>query len=1018
MARLCRSVDWSLTPLGPPSAWPDSLKHSVRQILVSAHPMGVLWGRDLLQFYNDAFQPLLGDDGRHPAALGVPARECWEDLWHVSGPQLLSVLDGQGPVYVNGAKLPIARDGQRVERYWNYSYNPIYNDAGAIAGVLVLCKDVTQERAALADLQERDEMLSLLGRVGRIGGWRILPEGRVLWSPEVRDLHGAPPGFDPDSDQAADFITPALKALDTERFTRCLTHGDHVDLELQIDTMQGERRWFRTIGEAVRGADGRVVEVRGVLQDIHEQKQIEQRLREGERRFKELAEAMPIVVWTATADGRVDYQNRSILDYTGATPDSMLDDGWYQVLHPDDVPATKRAWAHSVSTGEPYEVEFRIRRATGEYKWFFTRAVPVCDPQGQVVKWFGSSMNVHEQRQSRERLAAMARRFSTTLESITDAFYLLDPDWRFAYVNEEAEAALDRDRQELLGEVIWKAFPETIGTTIEVHYRLAKQAGETQSFRCFFPPLDRWYDIRAYPSEEGLAVYFKDISADVLAERRLREQAELLDRAQDAILVRDLDHRILFWNKGAERIYGWSRHQALGEVVRDLLYHEPERFDRATQHVLDHGEWSGELEHLRSDGALICVEGRWSLVYDDLGNPSRILAINTDITERKLLMNQFLRAQRLESIGTLAGGIAHDLNNVLAPILLSVAMLRQEVTEPALQESLDLISKSAQRGADMVKQVLGFARGYEPSQRRVDVVAILGDIERVVRDTFPKNIEFDLDIGNDLSAISGDPTQVHQVLINLLVNARDAMPQGGVLRLEAKNVHLDEHYAAMSIGAEPGHYLRFSVVDSGAGMPASILDKVFDPFFTTKDVGQGTGLGLSTVAAIARSYGGFVNVYSDEGVGSTFRVYFRALTDLESRAPAAPQVEIVRGQGELILVIDDESSVRDITRQTLEAFGYRVLTAADGAEAIAEYAQRRDEIALVLTDMLMPVMDGPTTIRALRRMDPEVKVIGASGLGANGSVARAADAGLKHFLPKPYSAEVLLLKIREVLEEP
>jgi PAS domain S-box-containing protein len=502
--------------------------------------------------------------------------------------------------------------------------------------------------------------------------------------------------------------------------------------------------------------------------------------------------------------------------------------------------------------------------------------------------------------------------------------------------------------------------------------------------------------------------------------QRIQEQAELLDRAQDAILVRDMDQRIVYWNRAAERIYGWSQDEVVGRSIRELLYRDPAPFDEATACVLQDGEWSGEVEHVNRSGVVLAVEGRWSLLRDAEGRPHRILSINTDVTERKRLLAQFLRAQRMESIGTLAGGIAHDLNNVLSPILLSIGLLREEVDDPMLQEVLATIEGSARRGADMVQQVLGFARGFDRSDVRVDVPRIVGDVVRVTRDTFPRNIEVRSELTEAQGVVVGDPTQVHQVFLNLLVNARDAMPDGGVITVRTEGIEVDESYAAMLSGAEPGAYLRITVEDTGQGMPPEVVAKAFDPFFTTKEVGKGTGLGLSTVDAIARGHGGFVNLYSEVGAGTTVRIY------LPTREPGSEAnegrvdrvLELPRGNGELILVVDDEGSVRNITRQTLETFGYRVLTATDGADAVAAYGRHGEEIALVLTDMVMPIMDGPTTIRALKRMNAGVRIIGASGLGANGGVARAADSGVRYFLPKPYTAESLLIMVAQVLEGP
>ncbi len=397
----------------------------------------------------------------------------------------------------------------------------------------------------------------------------------------------------------------------------------------------------------------------------------------------------------------------------------------------------------------------------------------------------------------------------------------------------------------------------------------------------------------------------------------------------------------------------------------------------------------------------------------------RIVAVEgamQDVTEQKRLEVQFLRAQRMESVGTLAGGIAHDLNNVLTPVLMSVDLLRATDDAAERRELLDGIESATRRGADMVRQVLTFARGADGQRTPVPVDRVLRDVERLCRETFPRNIEVRLRVDADLPSVIGDATQIQQVLMNLCVNARDAMPDGGVMSLTAGVRLVDAQYLGGNADADPGRFLVVSVADTGMGMAAATLDRIFEPFFTTKEVGKGTGLGLSTSAAIVKSHRGFIRAYSEPKVGSQFRVYFPAASGSAAEVIDTQSEEIPRGAGELILVVDDEASVRDITRQTLETFGYRALTATDGADALARYAERRNEIALVLTDLMMPVMDGNALIEVLARLTPGGRIIAASGLHTHGQVLRALESRVQAFLEKPYTAETLLRTIRRVLD--
>jgi PAS domain S-box-containing protein len=507
-----------------------------------------------------------------------------------------------------------------------------------------------------------------------------------------------------------------------------------------------------------------------------------------------------------------------------------------------------------------------------------------------------------------------------------------------------------------------------------------------------------------------------DITERKLAEERVHQQAALLDQAQDAILVRDLDHKILFWNKGAERIYGWSAEEVVGKNAADVLFKERSDLGIATDQVLAKGEWHGDVRQRRRTGDEVVVESRWTLVRDEKGKPSSILVINTDITEKKRMEAQFLRAQRMESIGTLAGGIAHDLNNVLSPILMAVEMLQLKVRDESSRQLLEILRTNAERGGNMIRQVLSFARGVEGERLSLQPKHLIKEIVKIMQETLPKSIEIVYQIPEDLWVISADATQVHQVLMNLCVNARDAMPNGGSITLKGENVYVDENYARMHLEAKPGRFVVITVSDSGTGMAPNILSRIFEPFYTTKDMTKGTGLGLSTALTIVKSHGGFVNVYSEPGKGSQFAVYFPSQEAEEQAALGLGQPDLPLGHGELILVIDDEEAIRQITASTLETFGYKVITASDGTEAIPIYAQRRDEIAVVLTDMLMPFMDGPATIRALQKMNLQVRIIAASGLTAGHKPGEAALEGVKQFLSKPYTAEKLLKAIAEALK--
>lgn len=502
-----------------------------------------------------------------------------------------------------------------------------------------------------------------------------------------------------------------------------------------------------------------------------------------------------------------------------------------------------------------------------------------------------------------------------------------------------------------------------------------------------------------------------------LADATIREQAALLDITTDAILVRDLENKILFWNKGAEILYGWSAAEAKGKNASELLDNDEPQSDMeaALLEVINKGKWQGELTKLTKAGKEILVASRWSLVCDEQGKPKSILTVDTDITEKKRLEAQLFRAQRLESIGTLASGIAHDLNNILTPILAGAQLLPMKFpdVDERTRHLLEILEVNAKRGADLVKQVLSFARGVEGKRINLQIRHLIVEVSKVLKETFPKSIQVTTDLSKDLWVVSGDGTQIHQVLMNLCVNARDAMPNGGSLCICAKNLYIDENYARMNLEAKVGPYIVITVTDTGLGIPEENLDRIFEPFFTTKEVGQGTGLGLSTVLGIIKSHGGFITVHSEKGVGTSFEVYLPAVEGVETLK--ADNAKVATANGETIMIVEDEPAIQEITKTSLETHNYKTIVASDGIEAIAVYAKHMDQISVVLMDLMLPSLDGLTAIRTLKKINPKVKIIATSGLMSSNKLEAVANSGVTTFLPKPYTINELLLTLQRVI---
>jgi len=519
-----------------------------------------------------------------------------------------------------------------------------------------------------------------------------------------------------------------------------------------------------------------------------------------------------------------------------------------------------------------------------------------------------------------------------------------------------------------------------------------------------------------------------EISQRKQAEGALRESEErfrsLFESAPMAVFACDRDGVILQYNLRAAEL--WGRGPACGVerysgALRLWLPDGKPLPDERNPivEVLHTGLPTRDVEMSieRPDGSRAPVLANFAALKNGEGEVTGAIASFTDLTERKKLEQQSLRSQRMESIGTLAGGIAHDLNNSLGPIMMSLELLRMKFTDPASQELLTIIDSSAKRGADMVRQVLSFARGVAGRRAEVRAPQLIREIERIVIETFFRDIEIRTCAPPGVWTMLGDSTQLHQVLLNLCMNARDAMPNGGELVVSAENrqIAAADEGLRQNPEAKPGPYVMMEVKDNGAGMPAGIVERIFDPFFTTKEFGKGSGLGLSTSMAIVKSHGGFIYVASESGKGTKFQVFIPAQTAIASPAAKTPALERPLGNGELILVVDDEEPMRRITRGILEAFGYRVVLACNGAEAVASYTLRGAEIAAVITDMTMPVMEGPEAIRILRSMNAKLPIIGTSGLGPFTYAAKLAALGVNHILSKPYQTTALLKMLKQVL---
>ncbi len=799
--------------------------------------------------------------------------------------------------------------------------------------------------------------------------------------------------------------------------------------------------------------------LQALVRDITERLQSEKALHESEERYRSLFDKMMDGVYRSTHEGKfVDVNEAMVKMFGFSNKEEMLNVDIKKELY--FAPSER----HSLflDTGQEKIKVFRMRRKDGSEIWVEDHGHYVHDAQGNVIYHEGTLRNITERlrtevlqnaiyqiSQSSDKVLTLDELFKSVHQIISTVmpaknFYISLYDevrdlLTFPYFVDEIDitappvnpgkgltAYVLRTGKPLLcdeatdmklrqqGEVeligapssIWLGVPlivsnKTIGVMVVQHYSDPHAYNEQDLHMLEYVSSQVAKAIEHKRSEEKL--------------RQSEEQFRLIsENIADLIAVLDLNGKRVYSSPSYKNILGAPESLRGTDSFQEIHPEDRDRIKQIFQETIKTGVGQrADYRFLLNDGRIRHIESQGSIIKDKDGKISQVVVVSRDVTEKKILEQQFLRSQRMESIGTLAGGIAHDLNNVLAPIVMAIDILKKKTTDKASQKMLDTLESSAQRGADIVKQVLAFARGIEGERILLQPKHLIGEVAKIIKETFPRSIDIRTEVPKNLWTISADPTQIHQVLLNICVNARDAMPDGGTLTISAENIFIDENYSKMHSEAKSGPTVMITISDTGVGIPPKILNMIFEPFFTTKEIGKGTGLGLSTVHAIMKSHGGFIDVYSEVGLGTTFKIYFPANAEDQASLAEMMHPTLPQGNGELILIVDDEASIRDITKSTLEGNGYYVMTANDGTEAISLYAQNREIIDVVISDIMMPVMDGTVTIRALLKMNPNIKIIAASGLIT--SDIKNLGTKVQAFLTKPFSAETLLMTLDKVL---
>jgi two-component system cell cycle sensor histidine kinase/response regulator CckA len=768
--------------------------------------------------------------------------------------------------------------------------------------------------------------------------------------------------------------------------------------------------------------------------EIKERKQTEERLKKSEAKYRFLAEHMHDVVWTVDLDMRTRYVSPSIEEALGFTPKERMNMLASEQLTPESFERAQKMLAESfqndkdpgVDPDRTVTMELNFYRKDGSVACLESAMSFIRDENSIPTGVYGLSRDITERKRAEELLRASEEQYRLITESSLTGIYI-HQDGLFQYVNSPLADMLGYSPDEMIGKRFWefidsedqeriKAFSSRRleGKPIPMQYELRglTKSGET-----------RWFEVRANIINYGGRPAVMGNVVDITERRRVEAERLLLttaiEQAAEMVIITDKDGLIQYVNPAFEATTGYSAKEIVGKhpnILKGGMHGDD--YYRDVSRKLTRGEvWRGNFINKKKDGTIYEEASTVSPVKDETGRIVNYVAVTRDVTRELMLQKQLLQAQKMEAVGTLAGGIAHDFNNLLQAILgYSDLLLTKKGQQDPDRKKLEAIMRAARDGADLVSRILAFGRKGDSKFRPTDLNHEIRRVEKLLHRSLPRMIRIDLALSEDLRVIDADPAQIEQVLLNLGVNAKHAMPDGGQFLIETQNVSLSDEYVSVHLGAKPGKYVLLTVSDTGVGMQPDVLDRVFEPFFTTKTDGEGTGLGLSMVHGIVSQHGGYIRCYSEPGRGTSFKIYFPV-----SACELIPALAVTREMPafgtETILLVDDDDRIRDVGRQLIEMGGYQVIGAKSGEEALEIYAAHRKEISLIILDLIMPGMGGTRCLQELLRVDPDVRVLLASGYSANGTTVEENRTGARGFIRKPYDAKDILAAIRRVLDK-
>ena len=899
------------------------------------------------------------------------------------------------------------------ERFWAMGQmTPLKDEAGAVAGFVKVLRDRTEEHLAAEALARTSAQLSRAQEAGGVGVFTLdLASNTITGSPEFSRIFGLQTCEGIPAEVLDACVVPEDLGTAAAEARRGWGDGER-NVEYRIrraDT--GEERILSRRAEYERDEVGRPTVLVGVVQDITDQRRVQDALEQSEAQFRSIAQAMPNHIWTAHRDGALDWFNDQVVAYSGLGQADLVGEGWGRIVHADDLPDAVVRWDHSIATGEIYATEFRIRDAHGDYRWHLVRALPVVGADGELSHWVGSNTDIHEQKGAEAASAKDRDRLWTMSQ---DLMLVCDFEGLITAVNPSAKRLLGWDMEEMIGHSLAEfTHPDDLESTSEEVAKLG-QGATTLLFENRDRTRDGKYrllDWTAVPDAGRIHAVGRDITAERAA---ARDQERIWSVSPVLKVVASALGEILKVNPAWNTCLGWSNARTVQHSFAEFVSGDETTGTKLLADI------AGPTPPSEIQVAMRAANDETrQVVWTFVRETDAVYGFGRDVTEQRATEDALRQSQKMEAVGQLTGGIAHDFNNLLQGITGSLDLVQKRIGQGRINEIDRFMTgamTSANRAAALTHRLLAFSRRQPLDPRPVRANPLVASMEDLIRRTMGERIELELALAGGLWLTQCDPNQLESAILNLVINARDAMPEGGQLTIETCNAHLDSIYAASQRDVRPGQYVCICVTDTGTGMDAGTIAKAFDPFFTTKPIGQGTGLGLSMIYGFARQSEGYAKIYSELGKGTTIKIYLpRHLGDAEEDdGPLSLSDAHGAEEGETVLVVEDEDVVRGLIVAVLEDLGYRTLEASDGPKGL-DILQSKRRIDLLITDIGLPGLNGRQVADAGRELRPNLKVLFMTGYAENAALASGF---LEHgmtMITKPFAMEALATRIRDVL---